>query len=54
MKKVVEDEIVEELFIDEKSYQQLKKKMCKSNDYFSLEEINNIQKMEKDFSVILA
>ena len=54
MKNVVKDVVIEKVFIDEKSYQQLKKKMCKSNDYFSLEELNIIQKMEKDFSVILA
>lgn len=26
------------LFIDEQSYQQFKKEMCKTNDYFTLEE----------------
>lgn len=36
---IVEKEIMKELnFINEKDYQQVKKKMCKSDDYFSLEE----------------
>lgn len=36
MREVVVDEII---YIDEESYQQLKKVMCKSDDYFKLDEI---------------
>ncbi len=39
MKNVVENEemIVEEI-VDEKAYQQIKKEMCKTSDYFTIEE----------------
>lgn len=44
MKNVVEDvvfdEVIKELrFIDETSYQQFKQGMCKTDDYFSFEEL---------------
>ena len=29
----------ENVFIDEESYQQIKREMCKYNDYFSIEEL---------------
>ena len=38
---VVKDEVI---YIDEKSYQQLKKEMNKSNDYFSFKEIVRLSK----------
>lgn len=41
MRDVVVDEII---YIDEKSYQQLKNKMCKSDDYFSFDEVKSCQK----------
>ena len=37
----------ETMFIDEESYQQIKKNMCKKDDYFTKKELEN-------FSVILA
>ena len=33
---VVKDEVI---YIDEKSYQQLKEKLCKKDDYFYIDEI---------------
>lgn len=36
MKDVVVDEVV---YIDETSYQQFKKDMCKTDDYFSYQEL---------------
>lgn len=48
-KDVVKEEKVKELFINEKSYQQLKKKMCKTDDYFSLEELKKYTNNGKYF-----
>lgn len=42
MKDVVVDEII---YVDEKSYQQIKKDMCKSDDYFNLKEIYLLMKL---------
>jgi hypothetical protein len=43
---VVENEIIKELnYIDEKKYQQFKKKMGKKGDYFSFKELEILQKM---------
>lgn len=39
------------IFINEKSYQQIKKEMCKKDDYFTVEELENIG---KKIGVILA
>lgn len=41
----------ENVVIDEETYQQIKKEMCKTDDYFSVEEWENL--VEK-ISVILA
>ena len=38
---VVVDEII---YIDEERYEQLKKEMCKSDDYFSLDEVEKLSK----------
>lgn len=35
------------LFIDEKTYQQMKKVMCKGDDYFTSEELKNLQNIPK-------
>lgn len=46
MKDVVLDEVVKEIFINEKVYQQIKNKMCKADDYFNViqwKEMKNIQ-----------
>ena len=40
--KVKEIELKEIQFIDEESYQQIKKSMCKNNDYFTEEEIKKL------------
>ena len=43
---VVKDEVIKELnYIEEKKYQQIKQKMWKEDDYFSIEEIKILQKM---------
>ena len=43
---VVKDEVIKELnYIDEKKYQQFKKKMGKKGDYFSFKELEILQKM---------
>lgn len=34
----------EVIFIDEKSYQQIKDNMCKTNDYFTIEEWKKLVK----------
>lgn len=48
MKDVVLDEVKkEEIFIDEETYQQIRKDMCKNDDYFTEKEFEKI-------SVILA
>lgn len=47
MKDVVLDEVKKEMFIDEETYQQIKKDMCKNDDYFTEKEFEKI-------SVILA
>jgi len=40
------EEIIEEIgFIDEGSYQQIKKEMCKANDYFTLDEWKILKKL---------
>ena len=41
----------ENVFIDEESYQQFKKNMCKTDDYFTIEEW---KKISRKISVILA
>lgn len=41
----------ENVFIDEESYQQFKKEMCKTDDYFTIEEW---KKLVEKISVILA
>ena len=41
MRDVVVDEII---YIDEESYQQTKKEMCKSDDYFSGNEVEKLSK----------
>lgn len=33
---------MEKLFVEEKMYQQMKKEMCKSDDYFTIKELNQI------------
>lgn len=47
---VVENEIIKKLnYINEKEYQQLKKKMNKSNDYFNFKEIVELsEKLSKE------
>lgn len=47
---VVENEIINELnYINEKEYQQLKKGMNKSNDYFNFKEIVELsEKLSKE------
>ena len=48
----MEKDVVKEVtFIKEKSYQQFKKDMCKTNDYFTLEEW---EKLVEKISVKLA
>ena len=43
MKDVVLDEVKKELkFINEKSYQQIKKELCKTDDFFTLEELKKL------------
>lgn len=37
-----EKELKETIFIDEESYQQIKKKMCKKDDYFTEKELQNL------------
>lgn len=51
MKNVVKDDVLKELnfanefFIEEEKYQQLKKKMCKEDNYFNLEEVKILYKL---------
>ena len=50
-KDIVKDDVVKELnftnefFIEEEKYQQLKKKMCKEDNYFNLEEVKILYKL---------
>ena len=50
-KDIVKDVVVKELnftnefFIEEEKYQQLKKKMCKEDNYFNLEEVKILYKL---------
>lgn len=49
MKKTnVEENVLEIKFINENIYQQYKKKMCKSDDYVSVKEWNNILKRRNE------
>lgn len=50
MRDVVVDEII---YIDEEIYQQLKKDICKKDDYFSVEEIK-ILKNENSNAIIIS
>lgn len=45
MRDVVVDEII---YIDEEIYQQFKKEMCKSDDYFSCNEAEKLSKKLSD------
>lgn len=51
MKNVVKDDVLKELnfaekfFIEEEKYQQLKKKMCKEDNYFNSEEMRILYKL---------
>ena len=51
MKNVVKDDVLKELnfadgfFIEEEKYQQLKKKMCKEDNYFNSEEMKILYKL---------
>lgn len=45
--KKAKEEIIKEDFIDEKNYQQMKKKICKKDDYYTIKEWKKLIKQLK-------